>query len=386
MLLGQDFLKPKIDPRVYKEAKSLVDNGYDITVCCASAIDNKLISSEIIDKIKVIRFKDQANITSFRQKSFFFAIPYLVINTLKNISKFKKNAKEINPDVIHCHDADTIFAGALIKVLSLGKIKLVYDSHEIATEMESFRKFRPIIWITESFASFFVDGFITINEPVKDFILKRFFNFKKNSLVLRNVPVTTKIFKPSMVNNPVRFVYQGTLKKGRRELLEDIVSTLSQSKFKNWNLDIYGKKEEIAADSIIKNNPRIKFKKMIINPGKFFQALSQYDLGIIATHNNCLNNYLTLPNKLFDYMATGVAIFSPDHPIIKDIVKTCEIGYVFDYRKRDISIAKTIEQILEKPKSLLPFKKNGPIWIQKKYNWSIEEKKLLSFYSKLTIS
>ena len=42
MTLRPDLLYPKVDPRVYKEAKSLVRHGYDVNVVCWSKAGDNL--------------------------------------------------------------------------------------------------------------------------------------------------------------------------------------------------------------------------------------------------------------------------------------------------------------------------------------------------------
>jgi len=46
MVLGNDFLKPFVDNRVYKEAKALVEKGNEVTVICwARTIDNMSLNN-----------------------------------------------------------------------------------------------------------------------------------------------------------------------------------------------------------------------------------------------------------------------------------------------------------------------------------------------------
>ena len=55
MLLSNDFIYPYPDPMVYKEAKSMVENGYDVSVVCWSKHRMDLPASETYEGINVSR-------------------------------------------------------------------------------------------------------------------------------------------------------------------------------------------------------------------------------------------------------------------------------------------------------------------------------------------
>lgn len=377
MLLGQDFLIPKIDPRVFKEAQTLIANGYEITVCCLS---NKSAKKEIFKNIKIVRIKDQANLTSYKNKKIFLALPQMIGGTLINLYYILEFSLKNKFDFIHCHDADTILAGTLIKIFKFGQIKLIYDSHEIATEMSSFRRFRLGIYFIEKLCSYFIDGFITINDSLLSFLVRRFPRLKKNNLVLKNVPEIKDYIQPKKVGETINFIYQGTVKKGRIEVLETIVQILLRSP-ERWRMTILTNPEEIPSKSCLRNS-KIIIKEMIQDPKKFRTTLSQFDLGIIAMDSSCLNHYYSLPNKLFDYMNAGVAVLASDFPVIRQVITKTQTGWLFTEK----NIESIIKDIFCQKKNLQQKKGNGPRAIEKNYNWSIEEQKLIKFYKRVSSS
>jgi glycogen synthase len=121
MILSKEF---STDPRVNKEAATLIENGYEVTVICWDR-KNSSLSEEVVNNIKVVRLANSL---------FMNMLPHdLLRNPLWWWHAFKKGVELYNKgfdfDVVHCHDLDTLFAGVLLKQ-KLG-VKLVYDAHEI---------------------------------------------------------------------------------------------------------------------------------------------------------------------------------------------------------------------------------------------------------------
>src|SRR5690606_34389084 len=69
------------------------------------------------------------------------------------------------------------------------------------------------------------------------------------------------------------------------------------------------------------------------------------DVGIITTLGVCLNNVLSLPNKLFEYGFAGLPIVASDLPQIRDWVCRYKLGCVVDPTDAK-AIAEAIEAIL----------------------------------------
>ena len=115
MLLSNPF---KPDPRVYKEARSLVNHGYDVTVLAWDR-EGKYPKKEVIDGIKIerIRLKSRygLSVELFFKMYLFWALAFF--------KSFKDDF-----DVIHTHDFDTAILGLLFKLL---RKKWIYDVHDL---------------------------------------------------------------------------------------------------------------------------------------------------------------------------------------------------------------------------------------------------------------
>ncbi len=108
------------DPRVMQSARWLTEQGHQVTI---HAYDRQQMSSNlsIIDDVKIIRYHLGNS-------------PYGgLLKTGLGIRKFHKSVfsklSVDSPDVVVCHDADTLIVGCNIKQ-KLG-IKLVFDMHDL---------------------------------------------------------------------------------------------------------------------------------------------------------------------------------------------------------------------------------------------------------------
>jgi len=104
------------DPRVQKEAKLAHEAGHEVTVICRSYEGETM-------PYRVVTFDTQRRSNrGFKYLERVSSIVLLVHHTLAN-----------HPDIIHANDLDTLPAGYIASRLC--GAKLLYDSHELWTEM-----------------------------------------------------------------------------------------------------------------------------------------------------------------------------------------------------------------------------------------------------------
>jgi glycosyltransferase involved in cell wall biosynthesis len=110
------------DPRVQKEAEALNAAGYEVEIHAFDRHGN-LKPKEEMNGIKIIRH------TAGERKT-----PYGgTIRTALGLRKFRKSVirelRQNQPDIIHCHDADTLSIGVALK--RMGNCRLVFDMHDL---------------------------------------------------------------------------------------------------------------------------------------------------------------------------------------------------------------------------------------------------------------
>lgn len=88
------------------------------------------------------------------------------------------------------------------------------------------------------------------------------------------------------------------------------------------------------------------------------------------------------PTKVYEYMAAGLPVIVSDYPFMRRSVQEDGFGVAVDPADVD-TIAGAIQQILSDPQAAAQMAENGRQAVLHKYNWGIEEEKLLALYRSL---
>ena len=184
LLLGVDFVEPKIDKRVFLVAAALKDAGHEVQVFCWSR-----------------RFEDNADngeyhgvpFTRIRQRLPKINLPFVtkIPSYFSLVQKMMKNLNTFKPDVVISTDLDMLPIAFLGKFFF--KYNLVYDVHEHWPLMESNQSHALGVFTNylESMLLLRVDGVITITET----LASKYREEKKQTLVLHTAPFLKDIKK-----------------------------------------------------------------------------------------------------------------------------------------------------------------------------------------------
>ena len=101
--------------------------------------------------------------------------------------------------------------------------------------------------------------------------------------------------------------------------------------------------------------------------------------GLVVIHPTI--NYIdALPVKMFEYMSAGILVIASNFPLWREIIEGTECGICVDPLNPE-EIAEAIQFIVEHPAETEQMGKNGRRAVEGRYNWGMEDKKLLEFYS-----
>ena len=102
----------------------------------------------------------------------------------------------------------------------------------------------------------------------------------------------------------------------------------------------------------------------------------------LVTFHPVPNHVDAQPNKMFEYMSAGVPVIASDFELWKEIVLGNNCGLCVDpLSPRDL--AKAIDYLVTHPAEAESMGDNGRRAVMERYNWSVEERKLLSIYEDL---
>ncbi len=323
------------DQRVARSIEVLQDLNYDITL-----IGRKLPNSMDLNRpFKTIRFKLWFHsgflfYANYNIRLFFFLI-------------FRKY------DLYFSNDLDTLLPNLLISKLK--SKKLLYDSHEYFLGVPEIQT-RPLVkkvWtIIERFCLPKADGFITVNKSIKELYIK---DYGKEACVIRNIGdarLPSKIKTRNELGLPSdKFILinQGAginVDRGMEEAL-DALDFLD-----NCLLLLVGKGDVLPKLKEIVKQKNMEEKVCFIPPKPYLEML-QYtlnsDCGLSLDKNTNVNYQFSLPNKLFDYIKSGIPVLCSDIIEVRNIVEGYNIGQVSPNHKAQ-SIANAIDKIRSKGK------------------------------------
>lgn len=112
------------------------------------------------------------------------------------------------------------------------------------------------------------------------------------------------------------------------------------------------------------------------------RAALQRSVGGLVTLYPIINYIDALPVKMFEYMAAGVPVIASHFPLWREIVEGNECGICVDPLDPQ-AIAGAIDYLVTHPQDAERMGRNGQRAVAEKYNWGIEEQKLLGFYAAL---
>ncbi len=353
------------DARIQRQIKAL-ENEFELIVCAKKAdkqykffipsIDFKTnyFSSLILLRLLLVPIVRLIRVRGWERFDGDF-VKWLRYWSVKRIALFNL-LKTNHFDLIIANDLDTLPLAVLLK--NKKNSFLIFDAHEYYPKQyeqneEWILKEQPYIYhlcykyLKEANTIFTVSQGL-INEYKK--------TFEINALLLNNahsfVPGLTS---SSVQEENIKIVHVGGAIRGRK--IEKMIET-AELLGDHYIFDLYlipaqhSYYEELKVNTSNLNNVRIlpplELKDLVYN-------LNQYDIGIYILEPNSFNNKYALPNKLFEFIQSRIAIAIGPSPEMKNIVEKYNIGVVSDDFTPD-SLAKAIKNT---PISqLMQYKKN----------------------------
>lgn len=419
----------KNDTRVLKTCSSLVQRGYDVEVW--AAYDSSLPEYEIVNGFRVKRKFKKPNNKFFTKKKFarvlkksrrfIFKIPILVLksspqsysvakyltNTFERIIKraFKRiyascrfffpvstrSAYENFPfDIIHCNDLLPLPLAVEIKREN-PNIKIVYDTHEFQTELAGLKnqpERKKHFEILEKNNISQVSSVVTVSPSIATEYEKLYGLNKVN--VVRNCPdLFTEVFEGkyfskyfNLADDKIIFLYQGGFTRGKG--IEDTLYAFAKIRelgITTHHIIFMGMggleneiKEMAARHDNIHYHPMIKSDQLP-------EISSSADYGIFFAPNASKNHWFCLPNKIFEYVTSGLPVIVSPLFEVEKLVNGEKLGFVANDFSPD-ALFELIKGINHKPTNEM---RNYIREIHRtKLNWQIEEKTLYEVYDNLS--
>lgn len=292
---------------------------------------------------------------------------------------------ELGLDICHLHDPELIPIG--LKLKRLGK-RVIFDAHEDVPKQLLNKPYlgawarRALSWGFGAYESWACRQFDAI-VAATPFIRNKFLRLNPMSVDVSNFPLSGELSTDIEWGDKFRQVcYVGGISaiRGVRELVAAMEEVRSGAR-----LELCGSFSEPDVEADVKKRPGWSAVDELgyLDRAALREVLGRCVAGLVTLYP--LPNYLdSQPIKMFEYMSAGLPVIASDFPLWREIVVGNQCGLCVDPMNPH-EIAGAIDLLVDDPERAKRMGENGRAAIRDRYNWSVEERKLLRLYGELTI-
>jgi glycosyltransferase involved in cell wall biosynthesis len=360
---------PPLDIRIYhKECQTLAKAGYEVVLIVPS--------EETVDSngIRILRIPPEKN---------------RFLRMTRSVWRIYIRARKEDAAVYHLHDPELIPMGLL---LSAGGRRVVYDAHEDLPKDVLVKPWIPLRlrrslsvvtgWV-ETIACKFVSAVVTADDPISN----RLNSIGKRPITLNNYPLASEFRGfdsscelPSKSNVIVSF---GGLYAFRAVYpMVDALGLISDNL--PIKLVLGGRAESDPVREELRAKPgwrRIDYRGQLCR-SQMLTELTRAFAALILFRKE-LNTYSVRSNRLYEALAAGVPVITPNFGDWKYFVERNQCGLTVDPGDPR-EIARAIEWLFSHPEQAAQMGRNGRALFQREFNWEHEGEKLLKLYALLT--
>lgn len=257
----------------------------------------------------------------------------------------------LHPRIVQSHDTMVLPAATLISLIT--GAKLIYDAHELESEKGSqSRILSKATYLIERICWSRISLFISVSDEIKEWYFANFPN--KSSVVIYNAPVTgvfdniedvqfSKDYlreKFSIPPHHTIFIYCGVIVPGR--CIDHYIGSM-ESLRDSASLVLLGYGYDEFFGSIkdqSRKSANIYIHEPVAHEDVVLVARSA-DVGLCVIENHSLSDYLSLPNKLFEYVNSGLPVVVSRFPSLSRICSEHGVGVVCGPTLNEVRAAMT---------------------------------------------
>jgi glycosyltransferase involved in cell wall biosynthesis len=354
------------DTRIfYKQAKSLVEAGYDVTLIAQHD------RNELVDGVRIVPLPKPKNRA----------------RRLLGIWRVLRLAAKQKADIYHFHDPELIPATVLLKLIT--RKNIIYDIHEDIPKQILTKEWLPHcarsyvsgLYTLVQRATFpFFDAIIAAGEDIA-YTLPQ----SDKLYVVRNYPSIEILSRTSLDEKTNKdlplLIYAGQLTTDYciREMVQAVKYLEGKAKLLLLGTftDVRLEEEMRAMTSrYVEFMGQVPYETVL-------HWMRRAVIGLVCLYPDPNIMKASGRNrKLYEYMAAGLPVIASNFPLWKEIVEGNNCGITVDPLNPQ-EIAKATEYLLSHPDEAIRMGENGRKAVLEKYNWETESKKLLAVYQEL---
>jgi glycosyltransferase involved in cell wall biosynthesis len=253
------------------------------------------------------------------------------LRTLDFYRRAIATVREVRPALVHCNDYNTMWVGVAARLL--GGSTVVYDSHELWPDRNGRSEPRWWLIACESLFVRAAHRTITASPGYSQVMAKRYRIAPPG--VIRNIPDSSMFTSavgsengdsPGGASDRLA-LYVGALTTGRG--LE--LSIMALNHIDDVRLRLVGPARPAYLQELVQLaqtegvSDRVEFAGAV-SPDELIETISEASVGLALIQPICLSYRMSLPNKVFEYVAAGLPVLGSDLPAISALVNEHRIG------------------------------------------------------------
>ncbi|MGD9615077.1 MAG: glycosyltransferase [Alphaproteobacteria bacterium] len=292
------------------------------------------------------------------------------------------------PDVIHCNDLDTLLVGALAK--RRYGCRLVYDAHEFYPVSDPNGR-----WLDIGFFSLIervlirqADAVVSVNPPLAEAMRSAYGLDRVYSVPNAEPWVERRLTRPaageidSLAGGRVKFLFQGRFAPGRG--LDELIDGWAGVDVDRAALFLRGP-DNLWRQAAIDRAARLGllgrsiYFPDAVGEEELVAAAAEADIGVIPYKPAILNDRLSCPNKLSQYLHAGLVVLANDLPYVRSVLREAQAG-AFYRSAEPHTLAEAVRLLIDNPERLAEGRRNAMRFARERFNWQVQSETLLTLY------
>lgn len=356
------------DTRVfYNECVSIAEGGYEVYL-----VVNDDLPNEVRQGVHIIS-------TGFVGKNRYERM-------YQGAMKIYRKALEVDADLYHLHEPELLL---IAKKLKKREKKVIFDSHEDTEKQIAEKEWIPkpirktVSFLYKNYAKSIMnklDALITVTPS----IVEKLRRYNSNTVMITNYPRIDKLSDAtddfiSMGKKRYICFAGGIFQAWMHDVILDAIMQIDDIRYV---LAGYGEEKYLEYLRSLAGWEKVDYLGMI--PHEQVGKILQHAIAGIAINTDIeVRGEGTLGvTKIFEYMAAGIPVICANYRLWKEMVEDNGCGICVNAKSVE-EVAKAISYLIDHPEEAAEMGRNGRKAVLEKYNWNIEEKKLMLLYHRL---